>query len=128
MNPDIVAGVKFDEKGLVPVIVQDGRKNVLMLAYMNEEALRKTLATGRMHYYSRSRNKLWMKGETSGNVQTVREAFLDCDADALLFVVEQKEAACHEGYYSCFFRVIRNGRLETTGEKIFNPREVYGNV
>jgi phosphoribosyl-AMP cyclohydrolase len=118
--------VKFDDKGLVPAVVQDMKGIVLMLAYMNREALRETLAIGKMCYYSRSRQKLWFKGEKSGNQQTVREVYLDCDGDTLLFKVEQKTAACHLGYYSCFFRKIdRNGKLKVTEKKVFNPERVY---
>ncbi len=96
--------VKFDEKGLVPVVVQDYKTNsVLMLAYMNEEALKLTLETGNMTYYSRSRQKLWRKGETSGHYQTLKEMKLDCDGDTLLAVVAQEGPACHTGAYSCFF-------------------------
>lgn len=91
--------------GLIPVVVQDANtKEVLMVAYANEEALRKTLATGYAHYWSRSRNKLWMKGETSGNTQKIVEIRVDCDCDTLLYLVEQKGNACHTGERSCFFR------------------------
>jgi phosphoribosyl-AMP cyclohydrolase len=91
--------------GLIPVIVQDANtKEVLMLAYANEEALRKTFETGKAHYWSRSRKKLWMKGETSGNTQKVVEVRVDCDEDAILYMVEQKGVACHTGNYTCFFR------------------------
>ena len=90
--------------GLIPVVVQDVGGEVLMLAYANEEAIRKTLETGYAHYYSRSRNKLWMKGETSGNVQRIVEVRVDCDCDSLLYIVEQKGNACHTGNRSCFFR------------------------
>ncbi|MCC6028512.1 MAG: phosphoribosyl-AMP cyclohydrolase [Archaeoglobus sp.] len=90
--------------GLIPVVVQDVGGEVLMLAYANEEAIRKTLETGYAHYYSRSRNKLWMKGETSGNVQRIVEIRVDCDCDSLLYIVEQKGNACHTGNRSCFFR------------------------
>jgi phosphoribosyl-AMP cyclohydrolase len=97
--------VKFDLNGLVPAIAQDADSGtVLMIAYMNREALEETLATGKMVYYSRSRKKRWLKGETSGHFQTVREAFIDCDGDALLFKIHQKGVACHEGYPTCFFR------------------------
>ncbi len=96
--------MRFDEKGLIPVIAQDAEtKEVLMLAYANEEAVRKTLETGMAHYYSRSRKKLWMKGEESGNVQEVVEVRVDCDGDALLYIVRQRGVACHTGEYSCFF-------------------------
>jgi phosphoribosyl-AMP cyclohydrolase len=97
--------IKFDDKGLVTAIAQDaGTKDVLMIAYMNRETLEETLATGRMVYFSRSRMKRWLKGETSGHFQTVRDVRIDCDGDALLFTIDQTGAACHEGYFSCFFR------------------------
>ncbi len=97
--------LKFNEKGLIPVVVQDAKtKEVLMLAYANEEALKRTIKTGYAHYFSRSRKKLWMKGEESGNVQRVVEVRVDCDGDAILYLVEQKGVACHTGNYSCFFR------------------------
>lgn len=102
--------IKFNEKGLVPAIVQEyftGR--VLMLAYMNKEALEKTFSTGRAHYFSRSRNKLWLKGETSGNIQEVKAVYYDCDEDAILLSVNQTGAACHTGEESCFFRRLGNG-------------------
>jgi phosphoribosyl-AMP cyclohydrolase len=100
-----IAGVKFDANGLVPAIVQDLDGVVLMLAWMNADTLRATFEEGRMVYWSRSRGEVWRKGDTSGAVQTVREAFYDCDADALLFKVEQAgDGACHTGEYSCFFR------------------------
>ncbi|QJA05869.1 phosphoribosyl-AMP cyclohydrolase [Thermosulfurimonas marina] len=114
--------------GLVPAIVQDAESGeVLMLAYMNEEAWRKTLETGKAHFYSRSRGQIWLKGETSGHIQEVREVLLDCDADAVLLKVKQHGgAACHTGYRSCFFRRLREGQVEIVGEKIFDPEEVYG--
>jgi len=114
--------------GLIPVIAQDYKTNeVLMLAYMNKEAWEKTLETGKATYWSRSRNKLWLKGETSGNFQIVKEIFVDCDLDTVLLKVEQiGEAACHEGYKSCFFRKISEGDIKIIGEKIFDPKEKYG--
>jgi len=97
--------LRFNEKGLIPVVVQDAKtKEVLMLAYANREALELTLKTGYAHYYSRSRGKLWKKGEESGNFQRVVEIRVDCDEDTLLYLVEQKGVACHTGNYSCFFR------------------------
>jgi len=117
--------IKFDEKGLVVAVVQDEKGEILMVAYMNKEAIEKTLKTGKMHYYSRSRKRLWLKGEESGNFQFVKEIYIDCDADALLFKVEQKGGACHEGYYSCFFRKFENGEFKIFREKIFEPKEVY---
>ncbi len=99
-----ISKIKFDEKGLVPVVVQDVKTHaVLMLAYMNEESIAKTQETGNMVYFSRSRQKLWLKGETSGNIQTVHELKIDCDGDTLLAIVSQKGPACHTGAYSCFF-------------------------
>lgn len=96
-----------------------------MVAFMNREAVKKTLETGRMHYFSTSRKKLWLKGETSKHYQYVREVLVDCDGDSLLFKVEQKDAACHEGYYSCFFRKIDGEQLRVVGKKVFNPNEIY---
>jgi phosphoribosyl-AMP cyclohydrolase len=118
--------VKFDDRGLAAAIVQDAETGrLLMFAFLNSEALRLTLETGKMHYWSRSRQKLWLKGESSGHVQTVREVRLDCDGDALLFRVDQKGGACHTGYYSCFFRRLdRQGWIEE-GEKVFDPKKVY---
>jgi phosphoribosyl-AMP cyclohydrolase/phosphoribosyl-ATP pyrophosphohydrolase/phosphoribosyl-AMP cyclohydrolase len=106
-----LAGVKYNADGLVGVIVQEqGTRQVLMFAWMNEAALRRTLETGRMWYWSRSRQEYWCKGETSGDRQYVREAFYDCDVDALLFVVEQEgRGACHTGERSCFFRAFGGG-------------------
>jgi phosphoribosyl-AMP cyclohydrolase len=113
---------------LIPAIVQDWKTGeVLMVAYMNGESWAKTRETGKACFWSRSRKKLWLKGETSGNVQIVKEVFLDCDNDALLLKVEQiGGAACHTGYRSCFYRRVADGRLETVGERVFDPKEVYG--
>lgn len=111
--------VKFDEKGLVSAIAQDfSSGQVLMLAYMNRETLLETLEKGVMVYFSRSRKKRWFKGETSGHIQKVREAYIDCDGDALLFKVEQTGAACHENYYSCFFRRRDDDQWRTVLTKI----------
>ena len=123
--------IKFDEKGLVPAICQDAETgDILMLAWMNRDSLEKTIQTGVMTYWSRSRKKLWVKGETSGNTQTVRDIRVDCDGDCLLFKVTPNGtgAACHEGYRSCFFRVLNQSGTEftVTGEKVFNPEDVYG--
>jgi phosphoribosyl-AMP cyclohydrolase len=102
---DIDIELTFDEKGLIPAIIQDhGNHQVLMMAYMNEESLKKTLETGLTHFWSRSRGVLWKKGETSGHLQRVKEAYYDCDSDTLLFRVEQTGAACHTGNRSCFYR------------------------
>ncbi len=103
-----------------------GSGKVLMLAYMNELAWDKTVETGKVHYWSRSRRKLWLKGEESGNVQYVHEIYLDCDLDTILVKVEQVGgAACHTGFESCFHRRYRDGELEVVSERIFDPKEVY---
>jgi phosphoribosyl-AMP cyclohydrolase len=114
--------------GLVPAIVQeDETGEVLMLAYMNEEAWDKTLSTGKAHFWSRSREKLWLKGESSGHVQEVRAVFVDCDLDTVLLKVNQVGgAACHQGYVSCFYRKVKDGEFEVVGAQAFDPEEVYG--
>jgi phosphoribosyl-ATP pyrophosphohydrolase/phosphoribosyl-AMP cyclohydrolase len=124
---EIVKNIKFDDKGLIPVIAQDYNTNeVLMMAYMNKEALEKSLETGKAHYFSRSRNKLWQKGETSGHYQYIKSIKIDCDNDALLIKVEQVEGACHTGHYSCFYREISEKEgLKETQEKVFDEKEVY---
>ncbi len=105
--------LKFDEKGLIPVVTQDYKsKDVLMVAYMNEEAFDKTLESGKVHYFSRSRNKLWLKGETSGHFQLVKEIKLDCDGDTLLIQAEQIDAACHTGSRTCFYKTMINEKWE----------------
>jgi phosphoribosyl-AMP cyclohydrolase len=113
--------------GLVPAVAQDADTGeVLMLAWMNREAYEETLRTRRACYFSRSRNRLWRKGEESGHVQEVREIFLDCDADTILLKVHQKGgAACHEGYRSCFFRRVDGAELKVVGERVFDPKQVY---
>ena len=114
--------------GLIPAIAQDYKTNeVLMVAYINEESWNETLKTGRATYWSRSRQKLWKKGEESGNVQEVKEILVDCDEDTVIFKVNQiGGAACHEGYASCFFRRLeKNGELTVVGERIFDPSDVY---
>jgi phosphoribosyl-AMP cyclohydrolase len=112
---------------LVTAVVQDVRTGkVLMVAHMNREAWEETLRTGRAVYFSRSRNRLWRKGEESGNIQHVREVFVDCDGDAVLLKVEQVGgAACHEGYESCFYRRVTPDGLEIVGERVFDPKSVY---
>ena len=118
----------FDKGGgLLPAVAQDADTGqVLMLAWMNREAYDETLRTGRAVYFSRSRGKLWRKGEESGNVQQVREVFLDCDADTILLRVHQiGGAACHEGYASCFFRRVEGDELKVVGERLFDPQVVY---
>jgi phosphoribosyl-AMP cyclohydrolase len=129
--------VAFDEDGLVPAVAQDADSGeVLMLAYVSPAALERTLETGRAHYYSRSREELWEKGATSGHGQTVREVRVDCDADTLLYLVDQAGGACHTGYRSCFHRRVDGVRADgddrgvsvevrTDGDRVFDPDEVY---
>jgi phosphoribosyl-AMP cyclohydrolase len=120
--------IDFEKSGgLVPAIAQDADTGqVLMLAWMNREAFEETLRTGRACYFSRSRNRLWRKGEESGHVQDVREVLIDCDADTVLLKVKQiGGAACHEGYESCFFRKVEGKDLNVVGERVFEPADVY---
>ena len=113
--------------GLVPAIVQDYQTGeILMLAYMNPDAFNATLSTGKATYYSRSRQTLWVKGETSGNIQRIKEIYIDCDDDTVLLKVEQLGgAACHTGHRSCFYKKVEDGSIRVTGEPVFDPREVY---
>ncbi|MCX7718082.1 MAG: phosphoribosyl-AMP cyclohydrolase [Candidatus Sumerlaeaceae bacterium] len=124
---DLLAAVKFNDQGLVGAVVQDAQtREVLMFAWMNREALRLTLAERRAWYYSRSRSKLWLKGESSGHTQKVLSVRLDCDGDAILLEVEQTGGACHTGYQSCFYRRAEPGGWVEDGVKIFDPDRVYG--
>ena len=113
--------------GLVPAIVQDYQTGeILMLAYMNPEAFNATLSTGKATYYSRSRKTLWVKGETSGNIQRIKEVYIDCDNDTVLLKVQQiGNAACHTGHRSCFYKKVEDGSIRITEEPVFDPREVY---
>jgi phosphoribosyl-ATP pyrophosphohydrolase/phosphoribosyl-AMP cyclohydrolase len=123
--------LRFDANGLIPVIAQDAENGqVLMLAYMNDEALAQTLETGLAHYYSRSRGRLWRKGEESGHVQRVREILYDCDEDALLLRVEQEVAACHTGHRSCFYRDLSGAGIGegSASERRFDPATVYAGL
>lgn len=118
--------LKLDDKGLIPAVVQDYKtREVLMMAYMNKESLEKTLETGMAHYWSRSRGKLWLKGETSGHYQHIKEIYTDCDGDTLLLKVEQKEAACHTGHYSCFYRQLAEDTFRELSGKVFDAEKVY---
>ena len=119
--------LKFNSQGLIPAIVQDQKSGeVLMLAYMNEESFNATLKTKKIHFYSRSRKKLWCKGETSGNIQKLKELYLDCDLDTVLVKVEQiGGAACHTGHRSCFYSKYKGGKLKICGKPLFNPNKVY---
>ena len=121
--------LKFDANGLIPAIVQEqGSGRVLMMAWMNRASLEKTIETGKTHFWSRSRQKFWMKGETSGHTQVVKDIALDCDGDTLLVQVEQRGAACHEGYHSCFFRSVQdNGAgFKITETQLETPEQMYG--
>lgn len=125
-SDSLLDAVTFDEDGLVPAIAQDATTDrVLMMAYMTADTLRETLDTGRMVYWSRSRQERWVKGATSGHTQTVEEVRIDCDGDTLLFRVQQEGGACHTGYKSCFHRRAAGDGLTTDGEKVFDPDEVY---
>ena len=120
--------IKFNAEGLVPAIVQDKTSGrVLMMAWMNRASLETTIATGKTHFWSRSRQKYWMKGESSGHTQDIESIHIDCDADTILIKARQHGAACHEGYKSCFFRQYQeDGEWKTMGERLFDPEQVYG--
>lgn len=124
----IISQLNF-EKGLIPVVARNFDGEVLMVAFMNKNALLKTLSTGFMHYYSRRRRKIWMKGETSGFVQRVLEARVNCENSALLFTVKQEgSGTCHMGYKTCFYRrILKSGSLKKVEKKVFNPKRVYRN-
>lgn len=130
-NMAILDELKWDSQGLIPMILQDAStREVLMVAWANREALAKTIETREAHFYSRSRKKIWKKGESSGHVQRVRELMVDCDADVVLALVDCGGAACHEGYNSCFFRRLEplslDGELRPVGPRVFDPEAVYG--
>lgn len=125
-TPDFIKNLKYDANGLIAAVIQDYQNNeVLMVAYMNAEAVEKTLKGPFVNFYSRSRSKMWVKGESSGHTQTVKEIYFDCDKDCLLIKVDQKVAACHVGYRTCFYRKIENDQIVTVGEKIFTEETVY---
>ena len=121
--------LKFNSAGLIPAIIQEqSTGRVLMMAWMNRASLEKTIATGKTHFWSRSRQKSWMKGETSGHTQTVKDIAFDCDGDTLLIQVEQTGVACHEGYKSCFFRSVngKGEKFEITEPQLETPEQIYG--
>ncbi|HOF88811.1 MAG TPA: phosphoribosyl-AMP cyclohydrolase [Armatimonadota bacterium] len=120
-----LAQMKWDDAGLIPAVVQDVKGEVLMVAYMNRAALAETLETGFSTYYSRSRRAMWRKGESSGHRQRVLEVRVDCDLDCLVLKVEQTGGACHTGYYSCFYRVIKDGRISIVEATVFDAEQVY---
>jgi phosphoribosyl-AMP cyclohydrolase len=121
---DDAPALSFDDEGLLPAVAQDADTGeVLMLAYVDEAAVARTRETGRAHYYSRSRDELWEKGATSGHTQAVSEIRVDCDGDALLYLVDQTGGACHTGYETCFYRTIDGDEV---AERVFDPEDVYG--
>jgi phosphoribosyl-AMP cyclohydrolase len=124
---DFIEKLNFNDKGLMPAVIQDSAtKKVLTLCYMNADALKKTLREGKIYLFRRSKNKLMIKGGTSGHIQIVKAVYVDCAENSLLFEVEQKVAACHMGYFSCYYRKVDKDGNETIGEKrVFDPDEVY---
>jgi len=125
-SDDIIASIKYDTGGLVPAIAQQHDSGeVLMMAWMNIDSIRETLETGRVCYWSRSRQRLWRKGESSGQVQVLKEMQIDCDGDTLLLKVDQTGVACHTGRRSCFFRAVRDGTLITIAEQLVDPADLY---
>jgi phosphoribosyl-AMP cyclohydrolase len=121
--------LKYDANGLIPAIVQDADTGeVLMMAYMNKSSLEDSIKTGKTHFWSRSRQKYWMKGESSGHTQDIQSIYIDCDADTILIKAKQHGAACHVGYKSCFYREHDNaaGQWQVRAEKLFDPDQVYG--
>jgi len=124
-----IRDLKFDRDGLIPAICVDAASGkVLMMAYMNAESALETIRTGKTHFWSRSRGKQWVKGESSGHVQEVKAVYVDCDNDTLLIEVAQHGGACHAGYYSCFFRKLdEHGQWQVVAEKVFEPDRVYKN-
>ena len=123
----IIDKIRFDDKGLIPAIIQDDKsREVLTLCYMNKDALSKTIETGFIHVFRRSKGALMMKGETSGCIQKVKSVFIDCEGNSILFLVEQKRAACHAGYFTCYFRKLgKDGNLKVVGNRVFDPTKVY---
>ena len=118
--------VQFNDQGLIPTVIQDARtKQVLTLCYLNAAALKKSLATGTVYLYRRSKGRLMQKGETSGHIQIIREIRVDCEGKSLVVLVQQRVAACHAGYFSCYFRRLKNGRMATVGKRVFDPDRVY---
>lgn len=123
-----ISEMKFSADGLIPAVCVDCEtKEVLMVAYMNDASIEDTIRTGKTHFWSRSRQKYWMKGESSGHTQEVRAVYTDCDKDTLVIEVKQNGAACHEGYKSCFFRKLNeDGQWDIQGKPLFDPEKVYG--
>lgn len=123
---EVLENLPFDQAGLLPAIAQQYNSGeVLMMAWMNRASIDKTLSTGRVCYFSRSRQKLWQKGEVSGQVQYLREMRLDCDGDAILLLVDQTGPACHTGRKSCFYNLVKNGRVTVDQERLIDPKQLY---
>ena len=120
--------LKYNEQGLIPAIIQDAEDGeILMMAWMNKESVKDSIEKGKTHFWSRSRQKYWMKGESSGNVQEIKDCYFDCDKDVLLFKVKQVgDAACHTGFRSCFYTHVDGDKTSEVGNKVFDPDEVYG--
>ena len=127
MLEQTLKGLKYDAAGLIPAVIVDAQsRQVLMVAYMNDQALLSTVRTGKTHFWSRSRQKYWMKGEESGHVQVVKAIYTDCDMDTVVVEVEQTGAACHDGYFSCFYRRLTpQGTWEVVTKQVFDPKGVY---
>ena len=122
----LAAVLRFNEQGLIPAVIQDaGTKQVLTLCYLNGLALRKTLATGKVHVYRRSQGRVMLKGETSGHTQRLREVRVDCEGKSLVLLVRQRVAACHTGFYTCYFSRLRGSRMVVSGRRVFDPATVY---
>ena len=124
---ELIKLLKFDDEGLTPAVIQDAAsKQVLTLCYLNREALKKSLETGTVHLFRRSQNKLMQKGETSGHIQVIRQVMMDCEGKSVVLLVEQHMAACHAGYFTCYFRQLTSdGTVKTVGERVFDPAKVY---
>jgi len=123
----VLEQLKFEYDGLIHAVAQDvGDKRVLMVAFMNREAVQKTLTTGLAHYWSVHRGRIWMKGEISRHFQAVEEIYVNCESNSLLLLVRQRVGACHVGYRSCFYRRLGSQGFEEVEPRVFNPREVYG--
>ena len=125
-NPKFSAALHFDEHGLIPAVIQDAKtKQVLTLCYLNRAALQRSLREGKVYVFRRSQNRLMLKGETSGHIQLIKDVCVDCEGNSLLLRVAQRVAACHAGYFTCYFRRAKGGRLTIVGRKVFDPTKVY---
>jgi len=124
----LLRALRFNDQGLIPAVIQDRKTSkVLTLCYLNRAALKKSLATGTVYLFRRSQHRLMQKGETSGHIQRIRKVFVDCEGQSLVLVVDQHVAACHAGYFTCYFRSLSRGRLRLVGRRVFDPKRVYLN-